>query len=501
MPLFQNSRLGRMTAAVILILAASLTTANAVKKSAPPVKHSQIGETVTATDGSLTITNIGKKQNFDYRDRETLDEFINSPKSVNFHPDGTRYYVNSLEGCATVVYDMKTGNRLKVIQHKFASGTGPLWSTPSGYYEFTHYPDGQGRAFMGKPVENAFSHDGRYLWVPYYRRTFDINAQDPSAVAIIDTQCDSIVRMMETGPLPKFVACSHNGKYMAITHWGNNTVALVDISSPDPKQWHHLPPVVVDKVFPLNYSLTKSVDRDSGSGLMLRGTVFTPDDRYLLIACMGGGGIAVIDMSNRTYLGKINGITNARHLLIGHGYLYASCNSAGLVMRLPMDSVINAIGHRTGTDIKVNGWEKCQVGYGARTIELSPSGKYVFAACNTSSALYVVDTKTMSVIANITVDSYPVGLHVSQDGQFLVTTSQGRQRCGGNSVNLFKVTYADPKAEQPVKPAEPKQPAKQEKKFSLKSIEPWMYYTAGGGVVTLIVLTALFKNKNKNNKG
>lgn len=50
----------------------------------------------------------------------------------------------------------------------------------------------------------AFSHRGRYLWVPYYRRSFDINAQDPSAVAVIDTRTDSIVRMFETGPLPKW---------------------------------------------------------------------------------------------------------------------------------------------------------------------------------------------------------------------------------------------------------------------------------------------------------
>ena len=44
----------------------------------------------------------------------------------------------------------------------------------------------------------------------------------------------------------------------------------------------------------LNYSLTAKVDRDNGSGYMLRGTVYTPDDRYLLVGCMGGaGGIGV----------------------------------------------------------------------------------------------------------------------------------------------------------------------------------------------------------------
>ena len=56
----------------------------------PPVLHSRIGETMTATNGALTITNIGKKQNRDYRDTATLDHDVFSPKSVNFHPDGTK---------------------------------------------------------------------------------------------------------------------------------------------------------------------------------------------------------------------------------------------------------------------------------------------------------------------------------------------------------------------------------------------------------------------------
>lgn len=409
----------------------------------PPEVHSLVGDHITIPS-VMTITVVGKKQNYDPQDTATRDKHIISPKSVNFHPDGTRYYVNSLEGCATVVYDMATNRKIKVIRHRFASGTGPLWGTPSGYYRFTHYPDGATQPFAGKPVESAFSHGGRYLWVPYYRRTFDINAQDPSAVAIIDTQADTIVRMMETGPLPKMVACSHDGSLIAITHWGNNTVGLVDISSSDPMQWHHLPYVVVQKELPLNFSLTESVDRDTHSGLMLRGTVFTPDDRYLLVGCMGGAGIAVIDVPSRTYLGILGGIYNARHLVVKNGWLYASVNAAGLVERIPLDSVTAAIAHRKGTAIPLRGWQVCRVGGGARTIEASPSGRYIFAACNSASALYIVDTDKMTTLGHLPLDSYPVGLHISTDGRFLVVTSQGRKGHGGNSVNLLRITYQTP---------------------------------------------------------
>ncbi len=428
----------------ILWVATILVTAVAQAQAQPPVHHSRIGESMTAQGGVLTITNVGKKQNFDWRDSATRDEDVFSPKSVNFHPDGSKYYVNSLEGCATVVYDRQTNRKLKVISHRHSSGQGPLWNTPSGIYRFTHYADGATRAFGGKPVEATFSHGGRYLWVPYYRRTFDLNAQDPSAIAIIDTRVDSIVCMMETGPLPKMIVCSHDGTRVAVTHWGNNTVGLIDITGDDPKQWHHLPYVVVDHELKLDFSLNHEVNRDAHSGLLLRGTVFTPDDRYLLVGCMGGGGIAVIDMRPQPrYVGKIGGISNARHLIIKGGYLYASVNAAGLVQRVPLDSVIHAIEHRQGMSIGLRGWQTCKVGGGARTIEASPSGRYVFAACNSASALYVVDTQRMQAIGHITVDSYPVGLDISQDGRFLVVTSQARNYQGGNAVNLYRVDYAD----------------------------------------------------------
>ncbi len=172
--------------------------------------------------------------------------------------------------------------------------------------------------------------------------------------------------------------------------------------------------------------------------------MFTPDDRYLLVGCMGGGGIAVIDMKPEPrYVGKIGGISNARHLIIKGDYLYASVNAAGLVQRVPLDTVIHAIEHRQGSGIALRGWQTCKVGGGARTIEASPSGRYVFAACNSASALYVVDTQRMQAIGQITVDSYPVGLDISQDGRFLVVTSQARNYQGGNAVNLYRVDYAD----------------------------------------------------------
>ena len=420
-------------------------TATPQISSSPKVLHPLAGTKTEAENGAIALTLINKHLNYTSCPSEYRDEYINSPKSANIHPDGTKYYVNSLEGCATVVYDMNTHQRLKVINYRFEDKKdSALWSSPSRLYPFTHYSEHL-NTFMGKPVESAFSHGGRYLWIPFYRRTFDLNAQDPSAIAVVDTRSDEIIRLMETGPLPKMVACSHDGRHIAITHWGNNTVGIVNVESLNPEEWHHESLFVVDYMLPLNYSLSVPVDRDNNSGYCLRGTVFTPDDKYLLVGCMGGsGGIAVIDMQNQKYMGRLLGMMpNVRHLVIKNGYLYLSVNKSGYVQRIKLDTFMNKALKLKGKTQTINGWQNCKVGAGARTIELSPSGRYVFAACHLASKLFVVDTRTMKTTTSIDVDSYPVGLDISNDGRFVIVTSQGRGNQGGNAVNIYEVEYAE----------------------------------------------------------
>lgn len=444
--------LTRVVLAAGLMMTASMAAPkkkSSDKPDVPPVVHPLIGETVKAKDGSITITLYGKKQNFLGGDAVTRDKDISSPKSVNIHPNGQKYYVNSLEGGTTIVYNFVDNSKIKVIKHRFDDSHADLWGEPSEFFKFTYeYPKKitpSVNTFMGKPVESAFSHDGKYLWIPYYRRSFDQNAQDPSAVAIIDTEKDEIIRLMTTGPLPKMVAVSPDNKFVAITHWGNNTVGLIDITAENPMDWKFVNNIVVDYELPMNFDRNIKVDRDSECGYCLRGTVFTPDGKYLFVGCMGsGGGMAVIDMSNREYIGKVTGMySNMRHLVIKNDYLYLSINKAGMVQRMPIQKIYDAISNMNDKKADISDWENAKVGSGARTIELSPDGRYVFAACNRESSLYVVDTETMKVVTHIDVDSYPVGLDISKDGRFVFVTSQGRSGQGGNAVNIYEIKYAN----------------------------------------------------------
>ncbi|MCF0203172.1 MAG: YncE family protein [Bacteroidaceae bacterium] len=412
--------------------------------SAQSLVHPSVGESVTTSDNKVKIILIDKKQNFSMHG-STYDPDINSPKSVHIHPNGKKYYVNSLEGCTTISYDFTTNRKLRVIRHSFDEvRDAALWSEPSGLFPWTHYSENL-NTFYGKPVESTYSHAGAYLWVPYYRRSFDINAQDPSAVAIIDTETDSIVRLMETGPLPKMITTSPDGNIVAISHWGNNTVGLIDISSSNPADWKYICKLVVDYELKLNYPLDHSVDRDNGSGYALRGTVFTPDNKYLFVGCMGNdGGIAVIDIPQRKYLGRVLGMMpNVRHIVLSNGYLYLSINKGGAVQRISLEKFLDAASRLDGKTTSLSGWETAKVGTGARTISLTPNGQYVFAACNNASGIYIVDTETMTTIGHIDADSYPVGLDISSDGTYVFSTSQGRDNGGGNCVDIYKVEYQD----------------------------------------------------------
>lgn len=437
----KKSRVYKYTLAIAGLFWIGPWSLSAQQKSLPVV-HSKVGDRLTTKNGELTIRCIGQKHG--YGSGPAFDADIHSPKSASFVPSGEKFYVNSLEGGKTVAYETEGTKKIKTINHRFDSGTGPLWLKPSGYYEFTHYPGGEKKSFMGKPVEEAITRDGKYMFVPYYRRTFDINAQDPSALAVIDVEKDSIILMTETGPLPKMVAISNDGKLLAITHWGNNTVGLMDISDENPRNWHHLEPITIGQKLNLNYSLTKSIDRDSGSGYALRGTVFLPGDSLLLVSGMAGP-LAVIDVKKMEWIGMFPGLSQMRHVIVKGGNVYMSRNSSGEVYSVPLDSLVKAIStQRAGSrEFRANGVRKVKVGGGARTLKASPSGKYLFVACNSSSALYIVDAGKMEVIGQIAVDSYPVGLDISPDGKYVVVTSQGRRGGGGNAVNIYEVEYSE----------------------------------------------------------
>jgi DNA-binding beta-propeller fold protein YncE len=405
-----------------------------------------IGTSSNSAGSGISISLIKRFQHYNANTKNENDVFdvsINSPKSVNILNSKNKFYVNSLEGEETAVYDLTTFKKIKIIKHSFNASNQYLFKGDANAGFIYKTKTSNLNYFNGKPVESCFSHNGKYLWITYYRKSYDANAIDPSAVCIIDTDADTIVRVMTTASLPKMIACSPDSKTIAISHWGDNTVSLIDVSSGNPQSFSYLDNIVIDYKMNLNFSSNAKIDRDNNCGNCLRGTEFTPDNKYILVGKMGGNGIAIIDIEKRKYLGTVTGMkTNMRHLLIKDSMLYLSSNKYGYVQKTLLYDFVNYFS-TTSKMGAYNKWQNAFVGIGARTISIDPSGKYLFAAVNNESKVSIVRTSDMKVLASCNADSYPVGMDMSEDGKTLIVTAQGKTGGGGNSVMVFKVNYGE----------------------------------------------------------
>jgi DNA-binding beta-propeller fold protein YncE len=401
-----------------------------------------IGKESSPTNSEVTIKLVRRYQHYNPKPLSVADVYdntINSPKSVNILDSKKKFYINSLEGKTTSVYSLENFKLLKSIKHVFHSKNQSLFLHDSTYTFKTKNENLN--YFNGLPVESCFSHNGKYLWITYYRRSFDINAIDPSAVCIIDTDFDSIVRVITVGPLPKMISCSPDNKTIAVSHWGDNTVSLIDISSNEPKKFSVKANIAIDQRLSLNYSSGVVVDRDNNCGNCLRGTVFTPDGKYAFIGKMGGNGVAILDVAKQKYIGTVTGMKgNMRHLVIKNSNLYLSINKSGFVQKTELQEFIQ---HFTGDFKKqpFTKWQNAFVGIGARTIALDNTGDFLFAAVNNESKISIVRTSDMKVIAECPADSYPVGMDVSEDGNWLIVTAQGKKSGGGNSVMVYEIKH------------------------------------------------------------
>lgn len=404
----------------------------------------QIGTKSEPRDAEVKLELVARFQSMMSKPGKAADHYepdINSPKSAHFLPDGSKLYIESLEGGKTVVIDVPTWTRKTTIEHEFTAADQSRFAGTE-VFDYHFGKRSNVNVFRGKPVESALSHDGKYLWVTYYRRSFDANAQLPSAVALIDTRTDSIIRVFPTGPLPKMIASSPDGKWLAVTHWGDNTIAVMDISASTPDSFRYVKHLVAGSRAKLDFDENEKVDRDNNCGYCLRGTVFTPDSKTLLVGRMGGsGGISAWRTGDWTFLGNATGMReNVRHIVIKQGTLFLSENQPGVVQKLPLPNFLSALGAaKPSESIPVDGWKSATVGYGARTISVDDSAKYLYAAVNGKSEIKVVRTKDMAVVATIQADSYPVGMDLSPDGRWLVVTAQGHTDGGGNSVMVYRV--------------------------------------------------------------
>lgn len=443
----------RKLLSLTFILALAGLTAVCQAPAQPAPAKVKIGIT-SAGSPELTLKLVARIQSTNRRTGNSADHFdnaINSPKSALILEKTVngksvkKLYINNLEGFTTSVYDMNDSlKRVAVIKHHFRLRDSRLFKeTDFPGYTFNKTVL-QPNVFTGKPVEMCASNNGKYLWVPYYRRSFDKLSAQPSAIALIDADSDKIIRVFPAAPLPKMIACSPDDKYVAVTNWGDNTVHLIDISSGDPNKFRYIAHFVVDHQLKMQFSDTTGRGhlRDHECGFCLRGTVFTPDKKYLFVGRMGGGGIAVFDLDAKKYIGTIFGTNhNVRHLAINGDFLFLSSNSDGFVEKASWKELINLfLVKPQSNQLNYNKWQKTFTGRGARTIALTGDGAYLFSSANQESMISIVRTRDMKVIGSIKADPFPVGMAIDRSNKYLVVTAQGKGEKGGNSVMIYEIS-------------------------------------------------------------
>lgn len=355
------------------------------------------------------------------------DVEVLSPKSADFIDN--KLVINALEKGSTIIYDVNSWNKLPSIVHQFNQ---PAFVSIDGFKSQL-----SSQAFLGKPVEMTNNH--QKLWIPYYRLSWDTASRHPSAIAQIDRASMQVEKLLPAGSIPKMVKVSHDNKILASTNWGENTVGLYRFKQDSIESYKE---VIIERKLNLQ---SVGGDRDKNCGFCLRGTVFTPDDKYLLVGRMGGGGIAVVDVDNNQYLGTIYNVPpTPRHLVLSKDgkTLYISTVASGEVARINLDKIYQDIENfkaKKKSTITLSDWSSIKTGSGVRTIALSKDEKYIYAAMNSTSELGVIDLQTMKMKEKYKVASFPVGLAVSDDDKYIAVTSQGKEgRGGGNHVDIFE---------------------------------------------------------------
>ena len=109
------------------------------------------------TTGEVVMALAHRFQSYNWTPKHKFDNYdtsINSPKSVKYSKDGTKFYVQSLEGYTTSIYDSKSKSLIKTLIHEFTVANDSLFK--DGETTIYNYPYKQNRkqknVFLGKPV-------------------------------------------------------------------------------------------------------------------------------------------------------------------------------------------------------------------------------------------------------------------------------------------------------------------------------------------------------------
>ena len=259
----------------------------------------------------------------------------------------------------------------------------------------------------GSPVEAAFTHDGKHLYVSNYSMygkgfgpegldsCSPESAPDKSFLYRIDTTTLKIDQVIEVGAVPKYVAVTPDDSTVLVTNWCSWTMSVVDIRS------------------------ARLVATIPVGGAYPRGIAITPDSRTAFVAVMGSQRIARVDLASRkvsTFARTGNG---PRHIVISPDgkYLYVTNNSS---------STVSKVDARTGRVLT-----SVSTGEQPRSLAISSDGRAVYVVNYESSTVSKLRTSDLRQMERSATDLHPIGI------AYEPTTGSVWVACYGGSIMVF----------------------------------------------------------------
>jgi len=267
--------------------------------------------------------------------------------------------------------------------------------------------DGHPGISKGAPVEAAFTHDGKYVYVANYSmygKNFGPEGKDVCSPATaggksflyrIDTRTFKIDQVIPVGAVPKYVAVTPDDSTVLVTNWCSWTVSVVNVKSA---------------------SLVATIPI---GGAYPRGIAISPDSKTAFIAVMGGQRIAKVDLASKRVSTFAHSGNGPRHILISPdgSYLYVTNNSSGTVSKVDAATgmVLNTVA--TGDE--------------PRSMAISSDGLAVYVVNYKSSTVSKLRTSDLRQIAETATDPHPIGV------AYEPTTGSVWVACYGGSIIVF----------------------------------------------------------------
>ncbi len=363
-----------------------------------------VGFQINAADTpSVTVTNNVKLEKVDVK---TVSSTCWSVKSVIANNDNSRIYTANLE--AMTVYEFDTATRKVIRKLVFVSHPGKGYNYQKKVWFDSH---------QEKPVEQCISHDGRFLWISLHNAggvvIWDLTGGETYVegkpykeawlydnAATTPTKKKLRLLWIKTGTTPKIVSASPDGRYMFVANWHSNSISVIAIDSPEPKDWVKI--------------------KDIAPSPIPRGLVVTPDSKYLYVGQMGGDFISVIDLADFHKVRQIKVGVNPRHLIINGDYCYTSIEITSKLAKIDLN---------TNKVIKIVPTQKSP-----RTIAVSPDGRIILVTCYTGNSVQAFDAADLKLIGSWQCTGHPVAVTVYQkDGALEAWVGNE----SGSTVKLF----------------------------------------------------------------